>query len=566
MTDDPSGPSNFIRHRIEADNASGRYGGRVVTRFPPEPNGYLHVGHAKAICINFGLAQEFGGTCNLRFDDTNPVKEDERFALAIQEDVRWLGFEWDKLRHASDYFDQLYDYAEALVEQGLAYVDSLSGDEMREYRGTLTEPGRDSPYRSRSVAENLDLLRGMRDGRYEEGEHVLRAKIDMASPNINMRDPVLYRIRDAHHARTGDKWKIYPMYDYAHGISDALEGVTHSLCSLEFEDHRPLYEWFLEQLDTPGDPVQIEFARLNLKYTITSKRKLLALIEAGHVKGWDDPRMPTLRGMRRRGYPPQALRDFIERVGVTKKETTVEFGVLENSVREYLNREAPRRLAVLHPLRVVITTYPKGDGEWLTLPNHPQRSELGERQVPFSREIYIEASDFMEDAPRKFFRLKPGGEVRLRGAFIIQCDEVIKDDDGKVVELRCSHDPDSRSGGPTSDRKVKGTIHWVSAAHAVRARARLYDRLFRVGRPDRADNYEDVLNPDSLVELDEVMVEPSLGDAPPESGWQFERTGYFVVDAKDSSENNLVFNRTITLRDSWAKLEKEEAAAEAAKR
>lgn len=558
MSDDTAAAANFIRHRIDDDQASGRYGGRVATRFPPEPNGYLHVGHAKAICINFGLAKEYGGTCNLRFDDTNPVKEDERYARAIEEDVRWLGFEWAELRYASDYFDQLYDYAEKLVRDGKAYVDSLPAEEIKNYRGTLTEPGKDSPFRDRTVDENLRLLRAMRDGEYAEGEHVLRARIDMSSPNINMRDPVLYRIRKATHARTGDTWCIYPMYDYAHSVSDALEDITHSLCSLEFEDHRPLYEWILAQLDVPGDPQQIEFARLNLKFTMTSKRRLAALIDAGHVEDWDDPRMPTLRGMRRRGYPPAAIRDFIERVGVTKKETTVEMSVLENSVREVLNHSAPRRLGVMRPLKVVLTDYAADKREMMTLPNHPQRPELGERSVPFGRELFIESDDFMEEAPRKFFRLKPGGEVRLRGAYIIRCVNVVKDGSGEVIEVHCTHDPQSYSGGPTSDRKVKGTIHWVSAAHGVPARVRLYDRLFNVARPDRLDNVEAALNPDSLEELDGAIVEPALGEAEAGTRWQFERVGYFVVDANDDS---LVLNRTITLRDTWAKIEKEQASA-----
>lgn len=558
MSDDTAAAANFIRHRIDDDQASGRYGGRVATRFPPEPNGYLHVGHAKAICINFGLAKEYGGTCNLRFDDTNPVKEDERYALAIEEDVRWLGFEWAELRYASDYFVQLYDYAEKLVRDGKAYVDSLPAEEIKNYRGTLTEPGKNSPFRDRTVDENLRLLRAMRDGEYAEGEHVLRARIDMSSPNINMRDPVLYRIRKATHARTGDTWCIYPMYDYAHSVSDALEDITHSLCSLEFEDHRPLYEWILAQLDVPGDPQQIEFARLNLKFTMTSKRRLAALIDAGHVEDWDDPRMPTLRGMRRRGYPPEAIRDFIERVGVTKKETTVEMSVLENSVREVLNHSAPRRLGVMRPLKVVLTDYSADKREMMTLPNHPQRSELGERSVPFGRELFIESDDFMEEAPRKFFRLKPGGEVRLRGAYIIRCVDVVKDESGEVVEVRCTHDPQSYSGGPTSDRKVKGTIHWVSAAHGVPARVRLYDRLFNVARPDRLDDVEAALNPDSLEELDSAIVEPALGEAEAGTRWQFERVGYFVVDAND---DGLVLNRTITLRDTWAKIEKEQASA-----
>ena len=549
-------PKDFIRQIIAEDIAAGKHGGAVVTRFPPEPNGYLHVGHAKSICLNFGVAQENGGKTYLRFDDTNPCKESEEYARAIERDVHWLGFDWgDRLTHASDYFDELYAAAEKLIELGKAYVDSLSAEEIRQHRGTLTEPGKDSPFRDRSVEENLDLFRRMKNGEFEDGELVLRARIDMASPNINMRDPTLYRIRHVHHQRSAHDWCIYPMYDFAHGLSDAFEGITHSLCTLEFEDHRPLYDWFLDQLQPPHRPRQIEFSRLNLAYTVTSKRKLNQLVEDGIVSGWDDPRMPTIAGMRRRGYPAAAIRDFCARVGITKKENLIEMGVLENSVRESLDDSAERRMVVLDPLKVVLSNYPKDQVELMEARNHPNKPEMGSRQVPFTREIYIERDDFMEDAPRKFFRLKPGGEVRLRYAYIIRCDEVIKDDAGKVVELRCSVDMDTRSGTGSSDRKVKGTIHWVSANHGIAAEVRLYDRLFVAADPGAAANFLEQLNPESLNVVAAIM-EPALsgeGSIP----YQFERLGYFCADARESSAERPVFNRVVTLRDSWAKLEKQ---------
>ncbi len=547
-------PKDFIRQIIADDMASGKHDGAVVTRFPPEPNGYLHIGHAKSICLNFGVAAENGGKTFLRFDDTNPGKEREEYADAIREDVHWLGFDWgDRLTHASDYFERLYEAAVRLIEMGSAYVDSLSAEEIREYRGTLTEPGRDSPWRGRSKVENLDLFRRMRAGEFSDGEHVLRAKIDMQSPNINLRDPTLYRIRHLRHQRTGDEWCIYPMYDFAHGLSDAFEGITHSLCTLEFEDHRPLYDWFLDRLKPPHRPRQIEFSRLNLAYTVTSKRKLARLVEEGIVRGWDDPRMPTLAGMRRRGYPPAALRDFCRRIGVTKKENVIEMALLENSVREDLDHAAPRRMAVVRPLRVVLTNYPEGRTEQVTAANHPNRPELGERELPFGRELYIERDDFMEEAPRKFFRLKPGGEVRLRYAYIIRCDDVVKNDAGEVVELRCSYDPDTRSGSGTSDRKVKGTIHWVAAEHAVSAEVRLYDRLFNDPDPARADDVTTHLNPDSL-EIVDARLEPSLGSVDAGFTCQFERLGYFCADSGEHTTGSPVFNRVVTLRDTWAKI------------
>lgn len=553
-----SQPKDFIRQIIDDDNRSGKHGGDVVTRFPPEPNGYLHVGHAKSICLNFGVAEENGGRTFLRYDDTNPGRESDEYVEAIERDVHWLGFEWgERLTHASDYFDQLYEAAEKLIGLGTAYVDSLTAEQIREYRGTLTEPGRESPYRNRSVEENLDLFRRMRDGEFADGEHVLRAKIDMASPNINLRDPALYRIRHIDHQRSGDNWCIYPMYDFAHTLSDAFEGITHSLCTLEFEDHRPLYDWLLDQVAPPHRPRQIEFSRLNLAYALTSKRKLNQLVEAGIVNGWDDPRLATLAGMRRRGYPPEALRDFCKRIGVTKKENVIEMALLENSIRETLDFEAERRMAVLRPLKVVLTNYEEGRTEKLAALNHPNRPDLGDREVPFSREIFIESDDFMEEAPRKFFRLKPGGEVRLRFAYIIRCDEVIKDDTGEIVELRCSFDPDTKSGsGATSDRKVKGTIHWVSAEHAVPVEVRLYDRLFMTPDPGSADDVMQHLNPDSL-EVVNAMVEPSLPGAPAERPWQFERLGYFRADPLDHGDGQAVYNRIVTLRDSWAKIEKQ---------
>lgn len=549
---------DFIRQIISDDIASGKHDGQVVTRFPPEPNGFLHIGHAKSICLNFGVAEENSGKTFLRFDDTNPGKESEEYVSAIKEDVHWLGFDWeDRLTHASDYFDQLFDAAIRLIEMGKAYVDSLSADEIREYRGTLTAPGKESPYRNRSVEENMDLFRRMQAGEFDDGEHVLRAKIDMASPNMNMRDPTLYRIRKVPHQNTGDKWKIYPMYDFAHGLSDAYEGITHSLCTLEFEDHRPLYDWFLDQLVPIHRPRQIEFSRLNLAYALTSKRKLNSLVERGIVAGWDDPRLATLAGMRRRGYPPAAIRDFIGRIGVTKKENLIEMGVLENSVRENLGDVAERRMAVMHPLKVVLTNYPEGEIEQMSALNHPVKPELGSRDIPFGREILIERDDFMEEAPRKFFRLKPGGEVRLRFAYIIRCDEVIKDETGAVVELHCSYDPETRSGSASSARKVKGTVHWVSAAHALKAEVRLYDRLFTVPDPGADDDVMEHLNPASL-EIADARLEPSLATVT--DAVQFERLGYFWPDAKDHSADKPVFNRIVTLRDSWAKIEKQALA------
>jgi len=552
--------TDFIRQIVASDVAAGKNGGRVQTRFPPEPNGYLHIGHAKAICIDFGIAEEFGGTCYLRFDDTNPGKEDVEYVEAIKRDVRWLGFDWgDRLTHASDYFPQLYEFAVQLIKDGKAYVDHLSPEQIREYRGTLTEPGRNSPYRDRSVEENLELFERMRRGEFEEGECVLRAKIDMASPNINLRDPTLYRIRKIPHQRTGTEWCIYPMYDFAHTLSDALEGTTHSLCSLEFEDHRPLYEWFLDNLPVPNRPKQIEFSRLNLAYTQMSKRRLRQLVEEGHVEGWDDPRMPTLSGFRRRGYTPEAIRDFIARIGVTKKEKVIELGLLESSIRDDLNVRAERRFAVLDPVKVTLVNYPDDEVEWLEAANHPNRPELGTRRVPFSRELLIERDDFMENPPKKFHRLMPGGEVRLRYGYIIKCEEVVKDADGNVVELKCTYDPATRSGtGDDGGRKVKGTIHWVSARHAVRAEVRLYDRLFQVPFPTGEDLASE-LNPKSL-EIVSAAVEPALADTEPERHYQFERTGYFFVDPVLSKPGKPVFNRTVTLKDSWAKIEQQALA------
>jgi glutaminyl-tRNA synthetase len=554
MTD--SEPRDFIRQIIQDDIAADKHGGAVVTRFPPEPNGYLHIGHAKSICLNFGVAQENNGKTYLRFDDTNPCKESEEYALAIERDVHWLGFDWgDRLTYASDYFDQLYAAAERLIEMDKAYVDSLSAEEIREYRGTLTSAGKNSPYRERSIEENMDLFRRMKQGEFKDGEHVLRAKIDMSAANINMRDPALYRIRHVHHQRSSHEWCIYPMYDFAHGLSDAFEGITHSLCTLEFEDHRPLYDWFIDQLEPPHRPRQIEFSRLNLAYTVTSKRKLNQLVTEGHVAGWDDPRMPTIAGLRRRGFPAAAIRDFCSRVGITKKNNMIEMAVLENSVRENLDVAAERRMAVLKPLKVVLTNYPEDREEFLEAQNHPNRPELGVRQLPFTRELYIEHDDFMEDAPRKFFRLKPGGEVRLRYGYIIRCDDVIKDSSGEVVELHCSFDEETRSGSGNSDRKVKGTIHWVSARYGVPAEVRLYDRLFTEIDPGAKEDYLTLLNPGSL-EVVAAILEPELANAG-EEAFQFERLGYFCADGKDNTAERLVFNRVVTLRDSWAKLEKQ---------
>ncbi len=547
---------DFIRQIIHDDLVSGKHD-QVVTRFPPEPNGYLHIGHVMSICLNFGVSAETSGRSYLRFDDTNPGKESPEYVEAIKRDVRWLGFDWeDRLTHASDYFGRLYEAAVKLVEMELAYVDSLSADEIRSYRGTLTQAGKNSPHRSRSVAENLDLLARMKAGEFADGAMVLRAKIDMTSPNMNLRDPALYRIRHVTHPHTGDDWHIYPMYDFAHTLCDAFEGITHSLCTLEFEDHRPLYNWFLDRLELEHRPRQIEFSRLNLAYAITSKRKLNALVEEGVVAGWDDPRMPTIAGMRRRGYPAAALRDFVARAGVTKKDKFIEMGALENCVRENLGEESQRRMAVLRPLKVVLTNYPDDEVEMMSAMNHPGRPEFGTREVPFSRELWIERDDFMEDAPRKFFRLKPGGEVRLRFGYIIRCDEVIKDDAGDVVELRCSYDPDTRSGTGTSDRKVKGTIHWVSCAHSIDASVRLYDRLFNAVNPNAAEDFRAVLNADSLQTV-AAKLEPSLATLEAGEAVQFERLGYFCRDDEVHSATGQVFNRIVTLRDSWAKLEKQ---------
>ena len=548
-------PSNFIRTIIQDDLDSGKHAA-VLTRFPPEPNGYLHIGHAKSICINFGMAEDFGGTCNLRFDDTNPEKEDHEYVESIERDVAWMGFKWNEIRHASDYFEQLYDYAVDLIKQGKAYVDSLSAEQIREYRGTLTETGKESPDRSRSSEDNLDLFARMRAGEFKDGQYVLRAKIDMASPNINMRDPALYRIKRATHQRTGNDWCIYPMYDYTHCISDAIENITHSLCTLEFEDHRPLYDWVLDEVNTPAHPQQIEFARLQLKYTITSKRKLNQLVTDNHVDGWDDPRMPTISGMRRRGYTPAAIRDFCERIGVTKKDSLIEMAVLENSVREDLNTHALRVMGVLNPLKVTIENYPDDQTEHMEALNHPQHPDMGSRTVPFSKTIYIEKEDFMEDAPKKFFRLTQGREVRLRYAYYVTCIDVIKNDEGEVIELICSYDPESRGGSTPDGRKVKGTIHWVSAAHAVDATINLYDRLFTHPNPASTDNFIEHLNPESLVSMHECKLEPSLADAEDTAHYQFERMGYFTLDSK---AKGLCFNRTSTLRDTWAKIDKANA-------
>ena len=546
---------DFIRTIITEDLAAGRNGGRVATRFPPEPNGYLHIGHAKSICLNFGVAQEFGGTCNLRFDDTNPTKEDVEYVESIEEDVRWLGFEWAGLHFASDYFEQLYQFGEYLITKGLAYVDSQTADEIRRNRGTLTEPGVESPFRGRPADENLDLFRRMRAGEFADGAHVLRAKIDMASPNMNMRDPVLYRIRRAHHHRTGDRWCIYPMYDMAHPPSDALEHITHSLCTLEFEDHRPLYDWLVETLPVPSRPRQIEFARLNLSYTVMSKRRFLELVEEGHVSGWDDPRMPTIVGMRRRGYTPEAIRAFCDRIGVAKRENIVDVALLEHAVREDLNLRAQRVMGVLRPLKVVITNYPQGETEELDVVNNPEDPAAGTRKVPFSREIYIEHDDFREDPPKKFFRLAPGREVRLRCGYFITCTDLVKDPaTGEVTELRCTYDPATRGGDAPDGRKVKATLHWVSAAHAVNAEVRLYDRLLTVEEPGRVEDFRTVLNPASLEIIADAKVEPSAARAPVGTRFQFERIGYFAVD-KDSAPGAPVFNRTVTLKDSWAKIE-----------
>ena len=552
-TNDTPVSTNFIRQIITHDLKENKNQGKVATRFPPEPNGYLHIGHAKSICLNFGIAGEFKGTCNLRFDDTNPEKENIEYMESIERDVKWLGFEWAGLYNASDYFEQLYIYAVQLIEQGLAYVDSLSAEEIRLYRGTLTEPGKESPDRNRSIAENLDLFTRMRAGEFADGQYVLRAKIDMASPNINMRDPAIYRIRRVHHHRTGDAWCIYPMYDYTHCISDAIEGITHSICTLEFEDHRPLYDWVLDKLQTPSHPQQIEFARLQLEYTIVSKRKLNQLVTEKHVNGWDDPRMPTIAGLRRAGFTPKAIRDFCERIGVTKQNSWIEIGVLEYCIREDLNENALRAMAVLQPLRVVIENYPEGQVEQLEISNHPQKPELGKRQVPFSNVILIEQDDFAEVPPPKYKRLIEGGEVRLRGSYVIKCNQIIKNAEGMITELRCSYDPDTLGKNPEG-RKVKGVIHWVSEAESAEAEIRLYDRLFTVPSPDNEPNFLDVINHDSLQVLEGCRVEASLAQASPENRYQFERTGYFCLDSVDSVGGKLVFNRTVTLREGgWAK-------------
>lgn len=545
-------PAHFLRQIVQADLDAGKQA-KIVTRFPPEPNGYLHIGHAKSICVNFGLAKEFGGDCHLRFDDTNPAKEDQEYIDAIKSDVHWLGFDWaGEVRYASAYFDQLYAWAVNLIEQGLAYVCDLTPEQAREYRGSLTEPGRNSPFRDRSVAENLDLFARMKAGEFKDGEKVLRAKIDMASPNMNLRDPILYRIRHAHHHQTGDAWCIYPSYDFTHGQSDALEGVTHSICTLEFEDHRPLYEWFLAKLPVPAQPRQYEFARLNLNYTVTSKRKLKQLVDEAHVQGWDDPRMSTLSGYRRRGYTPAAIRNFCEMIGVTRSNGVVDVAMLEFAIREDLDQNAPRAMCVLKPLKVVITNYPEDQVENLQLARHPKQ-DLGLRQLPFARELYIDQGDYEENPPKGYKRLEPGGEVRLRGSYVIRADEAIKDADGNVVELRCSYDPDTLGKNPEG-RKVKGVIHWVPAEGSVECEVRLYDRLFRSAQPEKSEeggSFLDNINPDSLVVLKGCRAEPSLAQAQPEDRFQFEREGYFCVDLKDSAPGKPVFNRTVTLRDSW---------------
>ncbi|HHT47843.1 MAG TPA: glutamine--tRNA ligase/YqeY domain fusion protein [Firmicutes bacterium] len=548
--------SNFIESIIAEDLKNQKHNGEVVTRFPPEPNGYLHIGHAKSICLNFSLAAKYNGRCHLRFDDTNPSKEDTEYTESIQRDIKWLGFDWGEyLYYASDYFEQLYAYAEMLIKAGKAYVCDLSPEEIRAYRGTLTEPGKNSPYRDRSAEENLDLFRRMRAGEFPDGSRVLRAKIDMASPNLNMRDPVIYRILRVPHHRTGDQWCIYPMYDFAHPLSDALEKITHSICTLEFEDHRPLYNWFIQQLPVPRQSQQIEFARLNLTYTMMSKRKLLQLVQQGIVQGWDDPRMPTIAGIRRRGYTPASIRDFCERIGVAKSNSMVDIALLEHCLREDLNKRAPRVMGVLRPLKVVLENYPEGQVEELEAVNNPEDPAMGVRKIPFSKVLYIEADDFMEDPPKKFYRLAPGREVRLRYGYFIKCTGVVKDESGKVVELRCTYDPETRGGTAPDGRKVKATLHWVSAAHALPAEVRLYDHLFTVEDPGAAEDFTACLNPNSLQTLTGAMVEPSLRGAAPESKYQFERLGYFCVDP-DSNPDRLVFNRTVSLRDTWAKISK----------
>ncbi len=559
-TNEPTKSKDFIRAIIAEDIANNKHHGKVISRFPPEPNGFLHIGHAKSICLNFGVAAENNGVCHLRFDDTNPSKEEIAYVDSIKKDVSWLGFNWgDKLFYASDYFDKLYDFAVELIKIGKAYVCSLSAEDMRQYRGTLTEPGKESPSRNRSAQENLDLFARMKDGEFPDGSHVLRAKIDMASGNLNMRDPIIYRILRATHHRTGDSWCIYPMYDFTHCLSDALEQITHSLCTLEFADHRPLYDWVLDILETPCHPQQIEFARLNLTYTVMSKRKLLQLVDENHVKGWDDPRMLTISGLRRRGYTPASIRNFCETIGLAKRESRVDMGVLENSIRNDLNESAPRRLGVLKPLKIIITNYPEDQQEELDIANHPKNPDMGTRKVPFCREVYIEQDDFMEDAPKKFFRLAPGREVRLRAAYLITCNEVIKDEQtGDIIELHCTYDPASRGGSAPDGRKVKGTLHWVSARHALSTEVRLYDRLFNVENPeeDKDIDFKTHLNPGSLEILNNCMLEPSLAQATPDDRFQFERLGFFCLDGKESNPEKPVFNRTVSLRDSWVKMKK----------
>ena len=547
---------HFIQRIIDEDNVTGKFDNRVHTRFPPEPNGHLHIGHAKAICLVFGIAEEYGGGCNLRFDDTNPIAEEEKYVDAIQNDVRWLGFEWDNLCFASNYFQQMYDYAVQLIKQGNAYVCDLTGEEIKKSRGTLREPGKDSPFRNRSIDENLDLFNRMKNGDFPNGSKTLRAKIDMEHPNLNMRDPVIYRILHANHHNTGNDWCIYPMYDWAHGLEDSIEGVTHSLCSIEFEDHRPIYDWYLDMLDV-YHPQQIEFARLNLSYTVMSKRMLKRLVEGGFVNGWDDPRMPTLSGMRRRGYTPESIRNFMDEVGIAKRENVMEIAKLEAKLRDDLNKRAQRRMAVLNPLKVIITNYPEGKVEELDAINNPEDESAGSRKVPFERELFIEQDDFMEDPPKKFFRLGPGREVRLRYAYFITCNNVIKDEQGNIVELHCTYDPETKGGNAPDGRKVRGTIHWVSANESIDADVRLYDRLFTISDPSSSDNFEDVLNPDSLIALNECKLERSLSDVGLEEHIQFERLGYFYKDP-DSTNGMPVFNRTVPLRNTWAKLEKQQ--------
>jgi len=562
MTAQEKGPAaNFIAAIVSADIRANKNDGKVMTRFPPEPNGYLHIGHAKSICLNFGLAQDFNGVCNLRFDDTNPTKEEQQYIDSIKEDVRWLGFDWqERLYFASDYFEKFYEFALFLIKKGRAYVDSLSAEEIREHRGTLTQAGRESPYRQRSVAENLDLFARMKAGEFADGTHVLRAKINMASGNLNMRDPVMYRILHASHHRTGDAWCIYPMYDFAHGQSDSIEGITHSICTLEFEDHRPLYDWFIDELELACHPQQIEFARLNLTYTIMSKRKLVRLVSEGHVKDWDDPRLPTISGLRRRGFTPEAIRDFCERIGVAKKDSTVDMALLEHCLREDLNKRAPRVMAVLKPLKVVLENYPEGQVEELDAVNNPEDPAAGSRKVPFSRELYIEQDDFMEEPFKKFFRLAPGREVRLRYGYFITCTGIKKDDvTGEILELRCTYDPATRGGNAPDGRKVKATLHWVSAQHSLPAEVRLYSHLFTRENPAAAEEGEDFttyINPESIEILSGCRLEPNLADAQPESIYQFERLGYFCADRHDCTEGRLVFNRSVTLRDAWAKIQK----------